>query len=119
MLFTISVAIVGYAVISTIDNPQARFAMTCFISIGLFGSVPPVLGWNANNSAGHYKRATTSGLQLAVANCGHMLASRSLLTRLAEENLTMKDFVYPDSDAPLYRRGHQIILGMLCYALVA
>lgn len=75
MLFTLPIAIVGYAVIANITSAQARFAMTCLMAIGLYASVPPVLVWNSNNSAGHYKRATTSALQLAVANAGGFVAS--------------------------------------------
>lgn len=103
MLFTLPIAIVGYAVIANITSAQARFAMTCFMAIGLYASVPCVLVWNSNNSAGHYKRATTSALQLAVANAGGFVAT----------------FNYPSSEAPLYHKGHTVILGLLCYAWVA
>lgn len=75
MLFTLPVAIAGYAVIANIASPQARFGMTCLMAIGMYSSVPCVLVWNSNNSAGHYKRATTSALQLAVANAGGFVAS--------------------------------------------
>lgn len=75
MLFVLPIAIVGYAVIANVKDPHTRFAMTCLMAIGMYCSVPPVLVWNANNSAGHYKRATTSALQLAVANAGGFVAS--------------------------------------------
>ncbi|KUI60216.1 hypothetical protein VP1G_07414 [Cytospora mali] len=75
MLFTLPIAIAGYAAIANITSAQARFAMTCLMAIGLYSSVPCVLVWNSNNSAGHYKRATTSALQLAVANAGGFVAS--------------------------------------------
>lgn len=77
MLFTLPVAIVGYAVIANITPASPRFAMTCLMAIGLYSSVPCVLSWNSNNSAGHYKRATTSALQLMVANSGGFVASKS------------------------------------------
>jgi predicted MFS family arabinose efflux permease len=79
MLFILPIAIVGYAVIANVTSPSVRFAMTCLMAIGLYCSVPCVLVWNSNNSAGHYKRATTSALQLAVANCGGFVASKSFL----------------------------------------
>lgn len=75
MLFVLPIAIVGYAVIANVKDPHTRFAMTCLMAIGMYCSVPPVLVWNSNNSAGHYKRATTSALQLAVANAGGFVAS--------------------------------------------
>lgn len=75
MLFSLPIAIVGYAVIANVPSANVRFGMTCLMAIGMYASVPCVLVWNSNNSAGHYKRATTSALQLAVANCGGFVAS--------------------------------------------
>ncbi|UNI22514.1 hypothetical protein JDV02_008397 [Purpureocillium takamizusanense] len=103
MLLVLPVAIVGYAVIANVTAASPRFAMTCLMAIGLYAAVPCVLVWNSNNSAGHYKRATTSALQLAVANCGGFVAT----------------FVYPAKEGPYYHKGHTIILGLLCYAWVA
>ena len=66
MLCTLPLAIIGYAAIANVgkhDN-HTKYGMTFLMATGLYASVPPVLVWNSNNSAGHYKRATTSGLQL-------------------------------------------------------
>ncbi|OLN94099.1 putative transporter C11D3.18C 5 [Colletotrichum chlorophyti] len=103
MLFVLPISIAGYACIANVTSPQTRFAMTCLMAIGMYSAVPCVLVWNSNNSAGHYKRATTSAVQLAVANCGGLVAT----------------FVYPSSQGPFYHQGHTIIMGMLCYAWVA
>lgn len=75
MLCVLPVAITGYAVIANVTSATVRFGMTCLMAVGMYASVPCVLVWNSNNSAGHYKRATTSALQLAVANCGGFVAS--------------------------------------------
>lgn len=64
MLFTLPIAIIGYAAIANTTNPRVKYGMTFLMATGLYSSVPPVLGWLSNNSAGHYKRATTSALQL-------------------------------------------------------
>ncbi|OHE99685.1 major facilitator superfamily transporter [Colletotrichum orchidophilum] len=103
MLFVLPISIAGYAAIANVTAPQTRFAMTCLMAIGMYSAVPCVLVWNSNNSAGHYKRATTSALQLAIANCGGLVAT----------------FIYPSTDGPLYHKGHTVILGLLCYAWVA
>ncbi|KAK3948900.1 major facilitator superfamily domain-containing protein [Pseudoneurospora amorphoporcata] len=103
MLFTLPIAIIGYAVIANVASAQVRFAMTCLMAIGMYSSVPCVLVWNSNNSAGHYKRATTSALQLAIANAGGFVAT----------------FVYPSKDKPFYHKGHTILLGLLVYAWFA
>lgn len=99
MLCVMPVAIVGYAVIANIgdDHPKVKYGMTIMMATGIYSSVPPNLAWLSNNCAGHYKRATAAALQLAIANCGGILAV----------------FLYPDSDGPVFRRGHNIVLGLL------
>ncbi len=99
MLCTMPIAIIGYAVIANIDgdHPKVKYGMTIMMATGIYSSVPPVLAWLANNSAGHYKRATAAALQLAIANCGGILSV----------------FLYPDADGPDFHRGHTIILGLL------
>lgn len=105
MLFTIPIAIIGYAVIANVGEDQnaVKYGMVFLMATGLYGSVPPILVWISNNSAGHYKRATTTGLQLAIANCGGFVTT----------------FIYPDSEKPSYYESHMIVLGLLCYAWAA
>lgn len=78
MLVTLIPAIIGYAVIANIGIPYARvkYGMTFLMATGLYSGVPCVLVWNSNNSAGHYKRATTSALQLMIANSGGFVAGK-------------------------------------------
>jgi len=99
MLCTMPIAIIGYAVIANIGNeyPKVKYGATIMMTTGIYSSVPPVLAWLSNNSAGHYKRATTAAIQLSVANCGGILAV----------------FLYPDIDAPAFRRGHTVVMGLL------
>lgn len=100
MLCTLPIAIVGYGVISHSTNPHVQYGMTFLMATGLYASVPCLLSWNSNNSAGHYKRATTSALQLMIANCGGFVAS----------------FVYQKKEGPQFRKSHEIMLGLLCAA---
>lgn len=81
MLFVLPIAIVGYAVIANVDNPHVKYGMTFLMATGMYASVPCILVWNSNNSAGHYKRATTSAMQLAIANCGGFVASKIHLSK--------------------------------------
>ena len=76
MLFTLPIAIAGYGAIANIESPKAKYGMTFLMATGMYASVPCILVWNSNNSAGHYKRATTSAMQLAIANCGGFVASK-------------------------------------------
>lgn len=75
MLFTLPVAIIGYAAIANVDSAKVKYGMTFLMATGMYGSVPCILVWNSNNSAGHYKRATTSAMQLTIANCGGFVSS--------------------------------------------
>ncbi|KAF2736686.1 MFS general substrate transporter [Polyplosphaeria fusca] len=99
MLCTMPIAIIGYAVIANIGDGHSKikYGMTFMMATGIYSSVPPVLTWLANNSAGHYKRATAAALQLAIANCGGILAS----------------FIYPNREGPEYQKGHTIVLALL------
>ncbi|KAH0417702.1 hypothetical protein KCU90_g12341, partial [Aureobasidium melanogenum] len=74
--------------------------MTFMMATGLYASVPPVLVWISNNSAGHYKRATATGLQLAIANCGGFVSA----------------FTYNKSEKPQYHKSHTTVLGLLVFA---
>lgn len=72
MLVTLPLAIIAYAAIANVgeqDN-HIKYGMTVLMATGLYASVPPVLVWKSNNSAGHYKRATSLGVQLMIANSG-------------------------------------------------
>ncbi|KAH1299667.1 hypothetical protein KXX13_008148 [Aspergillus fumigatus] len=102
MLFILPIAIAGYGAIANIESVRVKYGMTFLMATGMYSSVPCILVWNSNNSAGHYKRATTSAMQLAIANCGGFVAT----------------FNYPDKDKPDYHRGHTIVLGLLIFAWV-
>ncbi|CEL11433.1 hypothetical protein ASPCAL14535 [Aspergillus calidoustus] len=100
MLFTLPIAIAGYAAIGNISDAHIKYGMTFLMATGMYASVPCILVWNSNNSAGHYKRATTSGMQLAIANCGGFVAT----------------FIYPNEDKPQYHRGHTVVMSLLVFA---
>ncbi|TKA74092.1 hypothetical protein B0A49_02874, partial [Cryomyces minteri] len=94
MLFSLLPAIIGYAVIANVKSARVKYGMTFLMATGLYSGVPCVLVWNSNNSAGHYKRATTSAVQLAIANSGGFVAA----------------FIYPAAQGPNYHKGHTIVL---------
>ena len=105
MLFTLPIAIIGYAAIGNVgeNDNNVKYGMTFLMATGLYTSVPPILSWISNNSAGHYKRATTTAMQLAIANCGGFVTVN----------------IYKPDEKPQYHKSHSILLGLLCYAWVA
>lgn len=102
MLCFLPLSIIGYAVIANTSNLHAKYGALFLIAAGLYPSVPPVLVWLSSNYTNHYTRATAIGLQLAVANCGGFPAA----------------FIYEAKQAPVYKKAHTIVMGMLCVAWV-
>lgn len=102
MLIVLLPAIIGYVVIANIgiEHPKIKYGMTFLMATGMYASVPCVLVWNSNNCAGHYKRATTTALQLMIANSGGFVAT----------------FIYPTRDKPAFHKGHTVILGLLVFS---
>ncbi|KAJ7771055.1 MFS general substrate transporter [Mycena maculata] len=102
ILICLPFAIAGYIlVIVATDNAQ-RYGAVFLIAAGIYPSAPAILSILPNNSSGYYKRATTTALQLAVANCGGFIATN----------------IYTADQAPTYRRGHSIVLAFLLLAWV-
>jgi hypothetical protein len=50
MLFSLPIAIIGYAVIANTHTNSVKYGMTFLMATGLYSSVPPVLGWLSNVS---------------------------------------------------------------------
>ncbi|TBU32911.1 MFS general substrate transporter [Dichomitus squalens] len=84
-------------------NNVQRYAAVFLMAAGIYPCGPCILSILPNNSAGHYKKATTVALQLGLANCGGFVAT----------------FAYDSSQAPTYIRGHSIVLGFVCVAWLA
>ncbi|KAF9267164.1 MFS transporter [Marasmius fiardii PR-910] len=93
---------VGYIVIIVAKTNEARYAAVFLIAAGVYPSGPCILSILPNNSSGHYKKATTTALQLAVANCGGFVAT----------------FAYTRDQSPRYIKGHGLALAFLCLAWI-
>ncbi|OQV02768.1 hypothetical protein CLAIMM_07910 [Cladophialophora immunda] len=89
---------VGYSMLLASDAPGVKYGATFIIGAGLYPSSPLALAWLSNNSAPHYVRATTTGLQLAIGNSAAFIATYSYIAK----------------DAPKYTMGHSINIGAAC-----
>ncbi|KAI9066787.1 MFS general substrate transporter [Trametes sanguinea] len=94
---------VGYILAIVAKTNTQRYAAVFLIAAGIYPCGPCILSILPNNSAGHYKKATTVALQLAVSNCGGFIAT----------------FTYDSSQAPTYIRGHSITVAFVAMAWVA
>lgn len=94
MLGTLTIGIVGYAVVGQRHASQmrAKYGMMMLMATGLYSSVPPMIVWLTNNSAGHYKRATCTGLRMGVANMGGFIGCKSNMKLGFKQVLTTCSF---------------------------
>ncbi|KAL4945883.1 hypothetical protein BDV06DRAFT_229740 [Aspergillus oleicola] len=74
----------------------ARYFALFAITGGGYLTQPILMGWLSNNMAGHYKQSIASAMQIGFGNCGGLVASN----------------VFFDSEAPGYRTGFGVSLGM-------
>ncbi|KAL4791728.1 major facilitator superfamily domain-containing protein [Aspergillus venezuelensis] len=92
------IATIGYILLlcqSTIPVGARYFALFA-ITGGGYLTQPILMGWLSNNMAGHYKQSIASAMQIGFGNCGGLVASN----------------VFFDSEAPTYRTGFGVSLGM-------
>lgn len=107
-LFTILgalVASIGYIILLCQQHVAVgvRYFALFLIVSGGYISQPVILAWMSNTVSGHYKRAISSAVQIGFGNLGGIVASN----------------VFFDREAPLYRTGYGVCLGMLCLCAVA
>ncbi|KAF8165361.1 MFS general substrate transporter [Crassisporium funariophilum] len=102
ILICLPFAIIGYILAIVAENNRTRYIAVFFMAAGVYPSGPSILSILPNNSSGHYKRATTTALQLAIANAGGFVAT----------------FAYTPDQAPKYIRGHTIALAFVSVAWV-
>ncbi|KAF4619635.1 hypothetical protein D9613_005095 [Agrocybe pediades] len=100
ILICLPLAIIGYVLAITAETNTTRYVAVFFMAAGVYPSAPSILSILPNNSNGHYKRAATTALQLAVANAGGFVAT----------------FAYTPDQAPKYIRGHTISLAFVVVA---
>ncbi|CAI7674816.1 unnamed protein product [Penicillium manginii] len=105
--------IIGLAIMLTTHGKghfSAEYLGICFITMGAFSSGAVIVCWVLMNMRGHKERSIGSGFVIGVGNAGGIVAV----------------FCFTKDDAPLYRRGYWILMGItlagvvlsLLYALV-
>ncbi|KAH8105967.1 MFS general substrate transporter [Cristinia sonorae] len=100
ILIFLPISMIGYIVSIVARNNRERYAGVFLIAAGVYPCGPCILSILPNNMSGHYKRATATALQLAIANCGGFIAT----------------FTYTSDQSPKFIRGHSITLGFVIMA---
>ncbi|KAF8624727.1 hypothetical protein AX17_007058 [Amanita inopinata Kibby_2008] len=102
ILLCLPLTIIGYIIAIAAKTVTARYVAVFFIAAGVYPAGPCMLSIMANNSSGHYKKATATGLQTTLANMSGFLAT----------------FLYTRDEAPKYIRGHSIALAFVIFSWV-
>lgn len=98
-IFGLVVASVGYIMLLAQNNLSAgvKYFALFLIVPGGYITQPVVLVWMSNLVSGHYKRSVSSAMQVGFGNLGGIVASN----------------VFFQSEAPRYKTGYGVSLGML------
>lgn len=79
-----------------------RYLALYFVEVGSYISLPLLWSIMANNVSGKYKIAIATGLQIGLGGTGGIITS----------------LIFPATEAPLYKKGFAVCLGLLMMAAV-
>jgi len=102
VLICLPIAVIGYALAITADNNRTRYIAVFFMGTGAYPAIPCILSILPNNSSGHYKKATSVGLQIFLADLSGFVAT----------------FSYTQDQQPKYIRGHTISLSFVVFSWI-
>ncbi len=96
------VFLIGYIILATADSVGARYASLFIIALGLYGATGTNVAWISGNSAGHFKRATSMGMNQCIGNsAGAAIGS-----------------IYNANTSPRYFMGLYISIGLTGLGLI-
>ncbi|KAL7268603.1 hypothetical protein RUND412_008765 [Rhizina undulata] len=104
LLISTLVGIIGYILQIAVPhtNLPVKYFSTFLSAVGIYAASGLNIPWLSNNIRGHSRRATASGIQVAVGQLGGVAGS----------------YIYRAQNAPEYLLGHGLALGFLCMAAV-
>jgi len=101
--FNFALAIVGFVVLITTETSGARYIGTFLAAAGAFPAIAITIAWNSNNIQGSQtKRAVGIALQSSAGSFGGVIGS----------------FVFVEADAPIYRKGHAVMIALNALSFV-
>lgn len=96
------VAIVGLCLVLKGGDYTIKYAGCFLIASGLYTAMPILVCWMSLNFAGHTRKSVGTAFVIGFGNIGGIIAS----------------FIFPNSDAPLYKMGLCVNIGFTALALV-
>jgi len=93
------VATIGYIMLLRQDllTMRVKYFALFLVTTGTYITQPITIVWQANNMSGHYKRAFSSAIQIAIGNVGGIIGSS----------------IYKDKEKPEYKTGYGTALAMV------
>lgn len=92
---TVSVGILGFALLISSGNIHIQYAGTFLGAIGIYPTIPVTLSWIANNTEGSLKRGVVLGMVVGAGNLNGVVSSN----------------VFLKSQKPRFWTGHGVVLG--------
>ncbi|KAG9243453.1 high-affinity nicotinic acid transporter [Calycina marina] len=94
-------AMIGFIMLLVSAKPHIQYGATFLAAGGIFSVVPFNSAWTTNNLGGSLKLGVGLAMQFGAATLGGVIAS----------------FVYLPKDAPRFRTGHYVLVGLCSIAL--
>ncbi|KIL66695.1 hypothetical protein M378DRAFT_23322 [Amanita muscaria Koide BX008] len=97
VLGALPLSMLGYIVMIASKSNATRFGGACLLIAGTNASVPPLMAIVANNSKGHYKRASVMAIQSTITSISGIPGT----------------YLYTLDQQPRFIKGHSICLALL------
>lgn len=95
--------VIGFAVVLGCERSMVRYGGIIMLTCGGYAGPPCLFAWAANNSAGHYKRATALALIIILDNCSGLASSWLFNSK---------------TEAPRFTRGVATNLAVAAFGLI-
>ena len=97
------VSIAGIAILLSIHTDyKTEYAAIFLVAMGIYSAMPTAICWFSMNQRGHRRRAIATGIQIGMGEIGGIIST----------------FLFPAKEAPLWRTGYGVVMGMLCLSSV-
>lgn len=93
-MVTVSIGIIGFAMLLGSSNPQVQYAAVFLGAVGIYPTIPNSLSWVMNNTEGSLKRAIVVGMVVGWGNLNGVVSSN----------------IYIGRENPRYFTGHGVVL---------
>jgi sugar phosphate permease len=102
MIFFCLVAIIGFAILASVENHGAKYFACFMVTSGIYPNVPQGVAWNGNNIGGSLKRGVGIAMHVGFGNLGGAIAA----------------FLFKRSEKPNYHSAHYTLAATTSMSLL-